>query len=143
MKERGHTYIHRTEESGAALFSRSVPGEMVMLNLLRFRETADYSEFPELASAEPISGRAAYERYIEHTAPFLQASGGSVLYAGNGGEFFIGPPGRGWDMVILVKQPSVEASIAFANNKEFLAGMGHRDAALSDSRLLPLVDAFS
>ena len=31
------------------------------------RETAGYAEFAELAPAKPISGRAAYDRYIEHT----------------------------------------------------------------------------
>jgi hypothetical protein len=32
-----------------------------MLNLLRFREIADYSANPELTPAEPISGAEAFE----------------------------------------------------------------------------------
>jgi hypothetical protein len=31
--------------------------------------------------------------------------------------------------------------IRFASDKEYLAGVGHRTAALEDSRLLPLVEA--
>ncbi len=134
-------YLDPNDEVGAALIASNISGEIVMLNLLKFREVADYSASPELAPAEPISGRDAYHLYAEHTLPFLEAAGGSVLYSGTGGDFLIGPPGRGWDMVLLVRQKSVADFFAFATNKDFLAGLGHRTAALLDSRLLPLVDS--
>jgi len=54
-------FINPTQESGAALFSRNIQGEVVMLNLLRFREVADYSEHPALKPADPISGREAFQ----------------------------------------------------------------------------------
>lgn len=41
---------------------------------------------------------------------------------------------------MLVRQRSVSDFIAFASNQEYLAGTGHRTAALEDSRLLPLVE---
>ena len=75
-------FLEPTQESGAALFMRNITGEVVMLNLLRFREVADYSANPELAPNEPISGREAYQIYMKETDPFLQASGGSVLFLG-------------------------------------------------------------
>jgi hypothetical protein len=40
---------------------------------------------------------------------------------------------------MLVEQSSVSAFLEFASNREYLAGIGHRTAALEDSRLLPLV----
>jgi hypothetical protein len=39
---------------------------------------------------------------------------------------------------MLVEQASTAAFLAFASNAEYLAGTGHRTAALEDSRLLPL-----
>ncbi len=39
---------------------------------------------------------------------------------------------------MLVRQRDVAAFLAFASNAEYLAGTGHRTAALEDSRLLPL-----
>jgi len=87
-----------------------------MLNLLRFREVADYSRAPHLAPPEPISGTAAYERYIEHTLPFLQASGGNVIFLGKGGTFLIGPTEERWDAAMLVRQRSVGDFMAFASN---------------------------
>ncbi len=137
------SYLDPSDATGAAFLSRRIPGEVVMLNLLRFREVADYSVYPELAPRAAISGREAYERYIQHTLPFLHASGGRILYAGSGGDYLIGPPGQGWDMALLVAQRSVAAFMAFASDAGYLAGIGHRVAALRDSRILPLTDALA
>jgi uncharacterized protein (DUF1330 family) len=132
------TYLEPTHGAGRALVMRVIPGEVVMLNLLRFRPVADYSASPELVPPEPITGEEAYRRYMEHTEPFLKASGGDVLFTGRGGPFLIGPPEERWDAALLVRQRSVADFISFAQNPEYLAGMGHRQAALDDSRLLPL-----
>jgi hypothetical protein len=61
---------------------RQLSGNVVILNLLRFRETADYSQTPQLAPSQPISGASAFERYIEHALPYLQSSGGELLFLG-------------------------------------------------------------
>lgn len=133
-------YLEPTQESGAALFSRKITGEVVMLNLLRFRAVADYSATPNLAPNKSISGREAYQLYIDHTLPLLRKSGGEVVFLGNGGKYLIGPPEAQWDLVMLVRQKSLQDFMAFASNQEYLAGLGHRTAALEDSRLLPLVE---
>ena len=111
-----------------------------MLNLIRLRDTADYSSNPELAPETQTSGREAFQKYIDHTMPFLKESGGELLLLGDGGKFFIGPDDEQWDVVMLVKQSSVESFFAFASNSEYLAGIGHRTAAVLDSRLLPIVE---
>ena len=41
---------------------------------------------------------------------------------------------------MLVRQSSVGAFMAFASDPKYMAGIGHRIAALEDSRLLPLVE---
>jgi len=131
-------YLEPTQESGRALFARSISGSVVMLNLLRFRPVADYSAAPELAPKAPITGEAAYRLYMAHTLPHLTASGGEVLFFGRGGPFLIGPSEERWDAALLVRQSSVAAFMAFASNQAYLSGIGHRLAALEDSRLLPL-----
>jgi hypothetical protein len=117
---------------------RGIEGSVVMLNLLRFRDVADYSASPELAPDAPIRGAEAFNRYIEHTLPFLRESGGDVLFLGAGGELLIGPEDERWDLVMLVRQTSVQSFLAFASHQSYLAGVGHRTAAIEDSRLLPL-----
>jgi hypothetical protein len=41
---------------------------------------------------------------------------------------------------MLVRQSSVNDLISFASNERYLAGIGHRTAALEDSRLLPVAE---
>ena len=133
-------HLEPTQDSGRAFVQRGITGPVVMLNLLRFRAVADYSAHPELAPQTPISGAAAFDRYIAHTLPFLRESGGELLFLGAGGRFLIGPADEQWDRAALVRQSSVQSFMAFANNTAYLAGLGHRTAALADSRLLPLVE---
>ena len=93
-------YLDPSQEQGRAFFTRNTAGSIVMLNLLRFRPTADYSAAPALMPGAPISGEKAYRLYMEHTLPFLKASGGELLFYGSGGEFLIGPADERWDAAI-------------------------------------------
>jgi hypothetical protein len=54
--------LHPTEQAGAALFARHITGSVVMLNMLRFRDIADYSTCAELKPSTPISGRNSRAR---------------------------------------------------------------------------------
>ena len=73
--------------------------------------------------------------------PHLENSGGRLLFYGRGGSFLIGPQNERWDAAMLVEQSSPAAFMAFASNADYLAGIGHRIAALEDSRLLPLEES--
>ncbi|HEY4374208.1 MAG TPA: DUF1330 domain-containing protein [Burkholderiales bacterium] len=133
-------YLEPTQQAGRALWQRGLTGEVVMLNLLRLRAQADYTAHPDLAPPTPISGAAAYRRYIDHALPHLRASGGDLLFLGAGDTFLIGPPEERWDVAMLVRQKSLAAFMAFAGDPAYLAGLGHRAAAVEDSRLLPLTE---
>lgn len=134
------TYLQPTEAAGRALFKRAIAGNVVMLNLLRFRAVADYSAHPALQPDQPISGAEAFDRYIAHTMPYLKDSGGELMFMADGGAYLIGPENERWDRAMLVCQSSVASFMAFASNEAYLAGLGHREAAIEDSRLLPLVE---
>jgi len=134
------TYLEPAENAVIDLLQRRPEGSVIMLNLLRFRKMADYSGTPELAGPEPISGRQAYQLYAEHTMPYLIETGGHLLLSADGGRFLIGPQTERWDAVLLIQQDSIDAFLSFAQNDAYLVGLGHRTAALEDSRLLPLTD---
>lgn len=133
-------YLNVTQEAGRNFVQRNISGNVVMLNLLKFKAVADYAQSPELAPAKPISGEEAYQKYIEHTLPFLKASGGEMLFYGEGGHFLIGPEEEYWDVAMLIRQKSVDSFLTFESNAAYQQGIGHRTAALEDSRLLPLVE---
>lgn len=133
-------YLEPTHESGRAFVMRQMQGNIIMLNLLRLRPVADYTASPELAPEAPISGAEAFQRYIDHTLPYLQETGGDLMLLGTGGAFLIGPEAERWDIAMLVRQSSMESFLAFSSHQDYLAGLGHRIAAVEDSRLLPLTE---
>ena len=133
-------YLDVTQEAGAALFRRQIQGPVVMLNLLRLRDIADYSSNPDIAPDEPISGREAFQKYIDLTLPFLTATGGEIMFLGDGGQYLIGPQDEHWDLVMLIRQNSLQDFLSFSANADYQIVLGHRTAALEDSRLLPVVE---
>ena len=133
-------YLEPSENNVVTLLNRNINGPVTMLNLLRFREVADYSDHQDLAPPEPISGAAAYGLYSQHTMPYLTESGGEVVFHAEGGPAFIGPDDEKWDLILAVRQRSVDDFFAFATNPGYLEGLGHRTAALEDSRLIPTIE---
>ena len=133
-------YLKPSQRAGGIFVQRGIKGSVLMLNLLRLRDVADYTANPDLAPGAPISGAEAFNRYIRHTLPLLRENGGELIVLGLGGAFPIGPEDERWDLVMLVRQSSVQSFLGFASHREYLAGLGHRTAAIEDSRLLPMTE---
>ena len=106
---------------------------IVMLNLLRYREKADY---PEDFDATPCSGTEAYQRYGVVAAQRIATVGGRVLWMGKAQGTVIGPDDEAWDDVVLVEYPSPAAFAEMIAQPEYQAVAPHRTAALADSRLI-------
>jgi uncharacterized protein (DUF1330 family) len=133
-------YLEPGPGNADAVFGGAMQGPEVMLSLLGFRDLADDARCPEIAPDLAISGAEGFDPYIRHTLPFLKKSGGELPFLGRGAAFLIGPEGRGWDQVVLVRHSSLARFAAFAEDAAYLAGPCHRTAALKDSRLLPMVE---
>ncbi len=94
-------------------------GEVVMLNLLRFRP----------------DGRESYASYSREIQPFLEKVGGSVVYAGECGTSLVPSEGTGWDAVLLVRYPSREAFSQMVADPDY-QGITHlRTEALEEAVL--------
>jgi uncharacterized protein (DUF1330 family) len=126
-------YLAPTQELGRRFVMRGLTGNVVMLNLIRLRTVADYSGFPDLAPESPVSGRAAYDLYIEHTLPYLQKSGGRLDFLAEGGSWLIGPEDERWDLALLVRQKDMETFFGFEQDPDYMKILGHRTAAVEDS----------
>jgi uncharacterized protein (DUF1330 family) len=129
--------VEPTAEQLAVVAELDPDQPVVMLNLLRYREVADYSQHPDLAPDEAISGSEAYRHYGEAAQPHIEAAGASIQYLGACGSTVIGPPGEQWDVIILVRYPNPSAFIGMVTTPEYQALSGHRAVALADSRLVP------
>lgn len=107
-----------------------------MLNLLRYRERADYGDRPGLAAC---SGRDAYhQRYIPAFVA-LATPGIQVFWVGTALAHLVAPPDERWHEIAIVQYPS------FAVFRQLVDGPGyaseaahHRLAALEDWRLIAM-----
>jgi uncharacterized protein (DUF1330 family) len=131
-------HVQPSREALRELLARGVTGSIAMLNLLRFRDIADYSAAPALAPPTPIPGAEAYRRYLAAAKPIIESGVGQVVLTGTSSAFLIGPAEERWDAVLVARYRSVEDFVAFTSNAAYLAIVGHRTAALADSRLLPI-----
>ena len=116
-------------------FLKTVPEDrpIVMLNLLRYREQAEY---PAGFDAAPCSGEEAYQRYGAVAAERVASVGGRIIWAGSADLTVIGPEHEKWDTVVLVEYPSRQAFAQMIGQPEYQAAAPHRTAALADSRLI-------
>lgn len=108
-------------------------GPVVMLNLLRYREHADYSGHP---GEKPCSGRDAYRRYAALVMPLIGGTGANVQSTGRWQATVIGAPGETWDDLLMVQYPTRQAFLTMIRSKAYQAIAFHRQAALADSRLI-------
>lgn len=112
-------------------------GPLVMMNLLKFRKTANYSPDAGMASC---SGKAAYDRY-QHafTAAVGAISQAEVLYDGPCEQVFIGQAGTdatNWDKLLLVRYPSRQHFLAMMADDSYRDALVHRYAGLERTVLI-------
>lgn len=133
-----------TEMASQALLAAAsaIPADMpiYMVNLLRYRDQADYGDQP---TAEPCSGREAYfQHYLPAFTKVTEGDGIKPFWIGNVLAQLVAPPGEHWDDVAIVEYPNfagfqrmIESS-AYREEAE-----PHRRAALADWRLIPTAKA--
>lgn len=132
-------HINATKEAIAQFTTQFKSDEpVVMLNLLKYKEVADYTNYPDLNLGKNISGEKAYQIYMKHTQPYLQKLGAEVVFIGKSNQYIIGPEDESWDLTLIVKYPDVMKFYALLQNADYKKTAGHRSAALEDSRLLPM-----
>ncbi len=128
------SHIEPTIEQLSRFQDHGPDGEIVMLNLLKFRDVAAY----KADAGEPSrSGAEAYGVYSETALRKVAGVGGSIVLGSPAHAALIGPDGE-WDVVALVKYPSRQAFLTMVSDPEYQACTHHRTAALADSRLIPL-----
>lgn len=109
-----------------------------MLNLLKFRDKANYHD------GEDISGREAYMRYAKAFGQMVQASGTdlNVVFGGQVNGFLIGAgAGNGaedteWDAVAIVKYPNAGKMFEMVSSPAYRRIHKHRRAGLAGQLLI-------
>ncbi len=129
--------IDPTADQVRALRDTGRDGPVVMLNLLKFREVAEY---PADSGEPACSGRDAYARY-QHafTVTVGAISQAEVLYEGAVDQVFIGmagTPETDWDMALIVRYPTRGHFLAMMADATYRQALVHRYAGLARTVLL-------
>ena len=115
------------KEQITSFFGGPENGPFVMVNLLKFKETAEYAD----GSDADLSGARAYARYGKGIQACLAAVDGKQIYAGPVTGRMIGEVEELWDMVALVEYPSLAAMQKMMSSPEYQAIEVHRKAGLA------------
>lgn len=110
---------------------------IVMLNLLKFREHAQYAD----GRASELSGREAYMLYGEKMQQLVQREGGRIVFSGAILSLVIGTVEDMWDTAALVEYPSSEAFARIVTSPEVAAIAVHRAAGLAGQLLIRVAPA--
>lgn len=110
---------------------RDVP--ILMLNLVRYRDEADYGDGPA-----GISGAEAYRRYGKASAPIFSRVGGSIVWRGRPEVVLTGPSDEHWDAAFIARYPTAGAFLEMVTDAEYREAVKHRTAAVATSRLIRL-----
>ncbi len=117
--------------------------EIMMLNLIELKQTANYDDQNLI-----VSGAEAYKRYGEESGPIFSRVGGEILWRGKPECVLIGPESEHWDIAFIAKYPNAGAFLEMVTDPAYQAIVFHRQAAVKDSRLIRMGasatgDAFS
>jgi uncharacterized protein (DUF1330 family) len=106
-----------------------------MLNLVRFRERAEYPDNHPYAS-ENLSGAQAYARYGAESAPVFARVGGSIAWRGAFQTVLMGPEDERWDEVFVARYPTAGAFLEMVTDPVYQQAVVNRQAAVLTSRLI-------
>jgi uncharacterized protein (DUF1330 family) len=107
-------------------------GPIHMLNLVRLREKATYSDGRETTGAE------AYAAYGRESGPVFRHVGGRIVWSARFDMVLIGPEEEHWDICFIAEYPSADAFVQMVKDPEYQKAVIHRQAAVADSRLIRL-----
>lgn len=116
-------------------FIKNVPsGQVTMLNLLKFKEKAVYTDGRE----SNLSGREAYGLYGIEVAKMIDADGGRIVFSAATNTLVIGEGELEWDMVAIAEYASLESFQKITSSPEYQEIAKHREAGLAHQLLINL-----
>ena len=106
-----------------------------MLNLLRYRDLAEYPEGHE-HHGNGWSGRRAYQEYGRTSGPIFARVGGTIVWRGAFQTMVTGPGDKDWHDGFVAQYPNSAAFFEMIKDPDYQKAVVNRTAALVDSRLM-------
>ncbi len=111
----------------AAMREPGPEGPVYMVNLLKFKQRAEYSDGRETT----LSGREAYQLYGQAVLKIIQDYGGHVVFAANVTHLSLGQVEELWDEVAIACYPNRGAMVAMSTSEVWRTAAVHREAGLA------------
>ena len=102
-------------------------GPIYMVNLLKFRERAEYEDGRET----DLSGREAYQLYGRAVVGILPDYGGKIVFVGDVTFLALGQVEDLWDEVAIAMYPTRGDLLRMSTSDEWRAAAVHRTAGLA------------
>jgi uncharacterized protein (DUF1330 family) len=118
-------------------FESGADGPIYMVNLLKFREKAEYGD----GRATELSGAEAYMMYAAGVSKLLERLGGGGMFSARVDRLVIGEVEELWDVVAIAMYPSRQAMMEMFQSSEYQEIHVHRDAGLAGQLNIETTDA--
>ncbi|KAB7741304.1 DUF1330 domain-containing protein [Parvibaculum sedimenti] len=126
--------IEPTEPQLEAFMKADQTAPIGMLNLLKFRDKAEYKDGRD---AGGLSGQDAYGLYGLVAMEKIKAVGGRFFWGSPSSAPLIGSETDEWDMVAIIRYPSRKAFLEMIAMPDYQAALAHREAGLAWQALIP------
>jgi len=101
-------------------------GPIFMLNLLKFKQRAEYPDGREC----DLTGREAYDLYGKEVVAHLAKVGGKPIFAGDVTQLLLGNVEELWDEVAIAMYPDRAAMLRMITDPAYQQSAIHRAAGL-------------
>ena len=125
-----HALMPEPDQAKAFFFGEE-NGPMGMVNLLKFKDKAEYPAEHPSASNPEMTGKQAYAIYGAAVMKCLEMVGGKGLFSADVTGLILGQVEELWDMVALAYYPSPQAMLAMVGLPEYQGIEVHRFAGLA------------
>ena len=115
-----------------AFLAKDIEGPVSMVNLLKFKEKAEYADGRET----DLTGAEAYALYGRDMMRWVTAQGGRLLFSGPAHHLVLGEADELWDQVAIMEYPSKEAFVQIVSAPEVAEWGVHRAAGLEGQLLI-------
>ena len=110
-------------------------GPIYMLNLLKFKEKAEYPDGRET----DLTGAEAYGIYGQEVVVHLAKVGGAPMFSAAVERLMLGEVEELWDMTAIAMYPSRKAMLEMISAPDYQASAVHRTAGLAGQLNIELV----
>jgi hypothetical protein len=130
--EGGPSFGSFNAELAAEMAGSEETGPFFMINLIDFRDQAEYADGRET----DLTGRQANDLYGETGVQELFEGGMRPAFSGNVAPEQVSPPDPAWEQVAIARYPSYADFFALTSNPVFQEGAEHKDAGVETSSVI-------